>query len=90
LLVFELETDRPDGGHERRIEMLRDEEFVQRPEGECLLSPVRRWGGVGTWMGMRMPRWVVHWLKGKRYRLGKTRKVVEEGGNPYAVRNEWE
>ncbi|KJX93816.1 hypothetical protein TI39_contig4250g00004 [Zymoseptoria brevis] len=90
LLVFELEADRPDGGHEARIEMLRDEEFVQTPEGERMLSPISRWGGVGTWRGWKMPKVMVHLLKGKRYRLGKTGKVVVEGGNPYASRGKWE
>lgn len=68
-----------------QVEQLQDQEYVQRIKEDCIVCPVTRFGGVGSWMGTRLPSWVVYLFKGRRYRMGEkgVAKVVVQGKGPY-------
>lgn len=77
--------DDEDNDHTEQVEHLQDQEYVQRIKEDCIVCPVTRFGGVGSWMGTRLPSWVVYLFKGRRYRMGEkgVAKVVVQGKGPY-------
>lgn len=79
------EDDDEDNDYTGQVEHLQDQEYVQRIKEDCILCPVTRFGGVGSWMGTRLPSWVVYLFKGRRYRMGEkgVAKVVVQGKGPY-------
>lgn len=85
LWAYEIKRQNPFGGERvmEQIEQLEDIEYVQerRPTQMC---PMTRWGGVGVLFGVKLPSWAVHIMKGRDYRVGKAKSVVEKGLNPYA------
>lgn len=84
LLTYELHLASPYGGNDDRIEQLIDESYAQRPN-DSQLCPITRFGGVGILLGLKLPKVMVHLLKGHDYRVCKAKGVVVDGGNPYAV-----
>lgn len=86
LLIHELHSAAPYGGNADAIKALRKKDAVyeKRIVGSQL-CPVSRFGGVGVLTGLGVPRLVVWGLKGWDYGVGKARRVVCDGGNPYAV-----
>lgn len=85
LWAYEIKRQNPFGGSQvvEQIEALVDMEYVQQVK-QSQICPVSRWGGVGVFMGTVLPSFAVHLLKGRDYRVGKARSVVERGMNPYA------
>jgi len=81
----EKEEDDEDNDYTEQVEHLQDQEYVQRIKEDCIVCPVTRFGGVGSWMGTRLPSWVVYLFKGRRYRMGEkgVAKVVVQGKGPY-------
>lgn len=81
----EKEEDEEDNDYTGQVEQLQDQEYVQRIKEDCIVCPVTRFGGVGSWMGTRLPSWVVYLFKGRRYRMGEkgVAKVVVQGKGPY-------
>lgn len=79
------EDDDEDNDYTGQVERLQDQEYVQRIKEDCIVCPVTRFGGVGSWMGTRLPSWVVYLFKGRRYRMGEkgVAKVVVQGKGPY-------
>lgn len=79
------EDDDEDNDDTGQVEHLQDQEYVQRIKEDCIVCPVTRFGGVGSWMGTRLPSWVVYLFKGRRYRMGEkgVAKVVVQGKGPY-------
>lgn len=79
------EDDDEDNVYTEQVEHLQDQEYVQRIKEDCIVCPVTRFGGVGSWMGTRLPSWVVYLFKGRRYRMGEkgVAKVVVQGKGPY-------
>lgn len=89
LLAYEYQLASPYGGNQDKIDDLVDEAFQQRGL-DSQICPITRFGGVGMLMGYSVPRILCHLLKGKDYRVKRARRVVEDGGNPYAVRGKYE
>lgn len=85
LWAYEIKRQNPYGGAQvlAQIEQLEDMEYVQE-QRLTQMCPMTRWGGVGVLFGMKLPSWVVFVMKGRDYRVGKVRSVVERGLNPYA------
>jgi NADH dehydrogenase FAD-containing subunit len=83
LLAHEYRLASPYGGNQDKIDELQDLRF-QRKDSEMVLCPISRSGGVGTWKGRAVPKFLVHLLKGHDYRLGRSKRVVEYGSDPYA------
>lgn len=79
------EDDDEDNDYTGQVEHLQDQEYVQRIKEDCIVCPVTRFGGVGSWMGTRLPSWVVYLFKGRKYRMGEkgVAKVVVQGKGPY-------
>lgn len=79
------DDDDEDNDYTEQVEHLQDREYVQRIKEDCILCPLTRFGGVGSWMGTRLPSWVVYLFKGRRYRMGEkgVAKVVVQGKGPY-------
>lgn len=77
--------DDEDNDYTGQVEHLQDQEYVQRIKEDCIVCPVTRFGGVGSWMGTRLPSWVVYLFKGRKYRMGEkgVAKVVVQGKGPY-------
>ncbi|KAL2350640.1 hypothetical protein BJ546DRAFT_382810 [Cryomyces antarcticus] len=82
LLAHELRLASPYGGNEEEIAALEDERYEQNPTDSQLI-PITRYGGVGVVFGYGVPSVMVHVLKGRDYRIGKAKVVVENGNNPY-------
>ena len=89
LLAHEYYLASPYGGNQDKVDDLIDEAYTSR-KLDSQLCPVTRFGGVGMIMGMSVPGWLVHLLKGRDYKVGKAKKVVVDGGNPYAVKGKYE
>lgn len=86
LLAHELRTaSLPKSESQRHVDGMVDARFVQKPLG-FRLWPMTRFGGVGTWRDRAVPGWMVYLLKGRRYRIGKRKRVVEFGKSPYPVK----
>lgn len=79
------EDEDEDNDYTGQVKHLQDQEYVQRIKEDCIVCPVTRFGGVGSWMGTRLPSWVVYLFKGRRYRMGEkgVAKVVVQGKGPY-------
>lgn len=79
------EDDEDNNDYTGQVEHLQDQEYVQRIKEDCIVCPVTRFGGVGSWMGTRLPSWVVYLFKGRKYRMGEkgVAKVVVQGKGPY-------
>lgn len=77
--------DDEDNDYTEQVEQLQDQEYVQRIKEDCIVCPVTRFGGVGSWMGTRLPSWMVYLFKGRKYRMGEkgVAKVVVQGKGPY-------
>lgn len=89
LLAHEYQLASPYGGNQDKVDELEDESYVQR-RVDSQLCPISRFGGVGIILDMSLPNLMVHLLKGHDYRICKARKkVVVDGGNPYAVRGKY-
>ncbi|KAL1625708.1 hypothetical protein SLS54_003180 [Diplodia seriata] len=88
LLAHELRLQYPPAGEgtglQDRLEQLVDKHFSPNPDG-ALLLPCTKWGGVGTLFNFRVPGALVYLLKGRDYRVGKAKGVVERGNNPYGM-----
>ncbi|KAL1644390.1 hypothetical protein SLS58_004304 [Diplodia intermedia] len=88
LLAHELRLQYPPAGEgtglQDRLEELVDRHFSPNPDG-ALLLPCSKWGGVGTLFNCRIPSALVYLLKGRDYRVGKAKGVVERGSNPYGM-----
>lgn len=86
LRIWEFQEASPYDANGDEIAALRaqDEFYVERKK-DSQLCPVTRWGGVGVLTGAKLPKIMVHALKGHDYRVCKARFVVVDGGNPYAV-----
>ncbi len=85
LLAWEVRAHNPYGGREADIAAYesQDVEYVQNPT-DSQLMPITRWGGVGVLYGIRLPSWMVWYMKGRDYRTGKAKLVAGQGHNPYA------
>lgn len=79
------DDDEDDNDYTEQVKQLQDQEYVQRTKEDCIVCPVTRFGGVGSWMGTRLPSWVVYLFKGRKYRTGEkgVAKVVVQGKGPY-------
>ena len=84
LLRFELQCSEDENGREEKLADLVDLEYLQR-EKDSLLCPISRFEGTGTFLGTRMPKLLLHWLKGRDFRLRKAREAVEFGRDPYTM-----
>lgn len=60
-----------------------DKVFYQNPT-DTLMMPITRFGGVGVIFSIWIPSFLIHYWKGRDYRVGKAEKVVRRGRNPYA------
>lgn len=89
LLAHEYQLASPYGGNQDKIDDLVDEHFEQRSK-DSELCPISRFGGVGLVLGNMLPSIMVHAFKGHDYRVGKAKKVVVDGGNPYAFKGKYE
>lgn len=84
LLRYEVQRSGLEDGMKDRLAELVDLEYLQR-EKDSLLCPISRFGGTGAFLGTRMPKFLVHWLKGRDFRLRKAREAVEFGRDPYKM-----
>ena len=89
LLAHEYQLASPYGGNQDKIEGLEDESYSQSSM-DPQLCPISRFGGVGMIGGVVVPSFGVHMLKGRDYRTCKAKRVVDDGGNPYAVKGKYE
>lgn len=83
LLAWELRNANRYGGNEDRIAELEDVVFVRNERVDSQLCPIGRRGGVGVLFGVVLPSLMVYLAKGVDYRVGKAKKVVVDGNNPY-------
>ncbi|OJD32983.1 fad-dependent pyridine nucleotide-disulfide oxidoreductase [Diplodia corticola] len=88
LLAHELRLQYPPAGEgtglRDRLEELVDRHFSPDPT-DTLLMPCTKRGGVGVLFDFGIPSALVHLLKGRDYRIGKAKGVVERGINPYGM-----
>jgi apoptosis-inducing factor 2 len=82
LWEFEFKRQNPYGGGEAQIDALEDIEYVQN-QMDTQLCPITRWGGVGVLFGIKLPSFAVWAMKGRDYRTGKAKSVVNQGNDPY-------
>lgn len=85
LRVAELRKANPYPGNvnEPEIEGMKDEILNRDEVIKGQLCPITRRGGVGVLMGLGLPSLLVYLAKGRDYRVGKGKKVVVDGNNPY-------
>ncbi|EKG18900.1 FAD-dependent pyridine nucleotide-disulfide oxidoreductase [Macrophomina phaseolina MS6] len=88
LLAHELRLQYPPVGEgtglQDRLEELVDKHFSPNPT-DTLLMPCTKRGGVGVLFNFRVPSLFVHLMKGRDYKLGKAKEVVDRGINPYGM-----
>lgn len=88
LIAHELRLQYPPAGEgtglQDRLGELVDKHFSPNPK-DTLLMPCTKRGGVGIWSSFRVPSPLVYLMKGRNYKVGKAKGVVERGANPYSL-----
>lgn len=66
------------------LDKLVDKHFSANPT-DTLLMPCTKRGGVGILFNFRVPSALVYLMKGRDYKVGKAKGVVDRGINPYGM-----